>query len=180
MHSEYKTVLQWILNHKYGGDVEKLARKSEVDREIISDLASEKIDKTQCKEKTLANLSKALELSPECFCKLIINDEGMGDLTYKSFCEDPLHIEVDSERLKCYKSPGYMLPYEWVGDFVSLDRKEYQKTHKKSPVCDRGFKGNTLVMRGRDGSFAEKELTDEQVKDWQTIVDQLPDAPDDL
>ena len=86
MHSEYKTVLQWILNHKYGGDVEKLARKSEVDREIISDLASEKIDKTQCKEKTLANLSKALELSPECFCKLIINDEGMGDLTYKSFC----------------------------------------------------------------------------------------------
>ena len=73
-----------------------------------------------------------------------------------------------------------MLPYELVDEFVRLDRKEYRRVHKKSSVCDRGFKGITLVMRGRDGSLAEEELTDEQVKDLQTIVDQLPDAPDDL
>ena len=39
---------------------------------------------------------------------------------------------------------------------------------------------NTVVVRGRDGSVIEKKLTDDQVKALQTIIDQLPDASDDL
>lgn len=95
---------------------------------------------------------------------------------YDYLCAD---IKNAEERLDCYRY-FKAIPAKYVGDFVSLDRKEYQKTHKKSPVCDRGFKGNMLVIRGRDGSVVEKKLTDEQIKALQTIVDQLPDAPDDL
>lgn len=39
---------------------------------------------------------------------------------------------------------------------------------------------NVVIVRGRDGSFSEKKLTDEQMKALQAIIDQLPDAPDDL
>ena len=35
---------------------------------------------------------------------------------------------------------------------------------------------NVVIVRGRDGSFSEKKLTDEQMKAVQAIIDQLPDA----
>lgn len=35
---------------------------------------------------------------------------------------------------------------------------------------------NVVIVRGRDGSFSEKKLTDEQMKALQAIIDQLPDA----
>lgn len=37
---------------------------------------------------------------------------------------------------------------------------------------------NILRMAGRDGSYVEKQLTDEQAKMVKMLIDQLPDAPD--
>lgn len=39
---------------------------------------------------------------------------------------------------------------------------------------------NILRIAGRDGRQIEKRLTDEQVKALEAIINQLPDAPDDL
>lgn len=49
-----------------------------------------------------------------------------------------------------------------------------------TPVPESGRPVNIVKIAGRDGSYAEKRLTDEQVKALQTIIDQMPDAPDDL
>ena len=39
---------------------------------------------------------------------------------------------------------------------------------------------NTITLRGRDGSYSKKTLTDEQIKMLQAMINSLPEAPDDL
>ena len=39
---------------------------------------------------------------------------------------------------------------------------------------------NVIRILGRDGRRIEKYLTDEQMQALQVLIDQLPDAPDDL
>ena len=39
---------------------------------------------------------------------------------------------------------------------------------------------NVIRILGRDGRRIEKHLTDEQMQALQVLIDQLPDAPDDL
>lgn len=51
---------------------------------------------------------------------------------------------------------------------------------KKPSAVSEGLDGNTVIMRGRDGSVLTKKLTDDQVKALKIIIDQLPDAPEDL
>lgn len=45
-----------------------------------------------------------------------------------------------------------------------------------APVSGDSSKLNTIKIAGRDGSFVERELTDEQLAALKLIVDQLPDA----
>lgn len=173
MQEKDVTILQWLWDNDYDKDVHKRFDKYGVEQGIISDIA---IKKDQLDEEVKAKLSEALELSPECFCSTVMVRDSNNYREHDDICVD---IEGEKDWLG-YLQHHNVIPAKYVGNFVSLDRKEYQKTHKKSPVCDRGFKGNMLVIRGRDGSVVEKKLTDEQIKALQTIVDQLPDAPDDL
>ena len=39
---------------------------------------------------------------------------------------------------------------------------------------------NTVIMRSCDGSIIKRRLSNEQVRALQTIIEQLPDTPDDL
>ena len=39
---------------------------------------------------------------------------------------------------------------------------------------------NVIKIAGRDGSFKERVLTDEQLAALAVLIDQLPDVPDDL
>lgn len=39
---------------------------------------------------------------------------------------------------------------------------------------------NVLIMRGRDGSYIRKQLTDEEVRALTVLVSQMKDAPDDI
>lgn len=39
---------------------------------------------------------------------------------------------------------------------------------------------NVLIMRGRDGSYIRKQLTDEEVRALAVLVSQMKDAPDDI
>lgn len=47
-----------------------------------------------------------------------------------------------------------------------------------TPVPEDGPAKNVIKIAGRDGSFIERQLTDEQVAALKLIVDQLPDADD--
>ena len=49
---------------------------------------------------------------------------------------------------------------------------------KPTPVSESGQHVNVVKIAGRDGSFMEKRLTDEQIKALQTIIEQMPDADD--
>lgn len=39
---------------------------------------------------------------------------------------------------------------------------------------------NVVTIIGRDGRYIQKKLTDEQIRALETIIDQMPDAPDDI
>lgn len=47
-----------------------------------------------------------------------------------------------------------------------------------APVAEGGQKLNMIKIAGRDGSFLERKLTDEQLAALKALVDQLPDAED--
>lgn len=51
---------------------------------------------------------------------------------------------------------------------------------KPTPVSGSGPAQNIIKIAGRDGSYVEKKLTDEQIAAMKALIDTLPDAPDDL
>lgn len=50
------------------------------------------------------------------------------------------------------------------------------ETEKPTPVSGSGPDKNVIKIAGRDGSFVERKLTDEQMAALRLIIDQLPDA----
>ena len=64
-----------------------------------------------------------------------------------------------------------------VGYLLGTEEKEKspsERTNVPSP------KGNVIKIAGRDGSYEERILTDSQIKALRAILDQMPDASDDL
>ena len=58
----------------------------------------------------------------------------------------------------------------------------FQKTDEKlkpTPVSESGQARNVIKIAGRDGSFVERELTDEQVALMKNMLDQLKPIDDD-
>lgn len=49
---------------------------------------------------------------------------------------------------------------------------------KPTPVSESGSKRNVLRLAGRDGSYVERNLTDEQLAAIKMMIEQLPDADD--
>lgn len=64
-------------------------------------------------------------------------------------------------------SVGYLLGEE--------DKKETPQDN-----LERKPNRNVIKIAGRDGSFKERVLTDEQLAALAVLIDQLPDVPDDL
>lgn len=52
----------------------------------------------------------------------------------------------------------------------------YEDKEKTTPALEDGQKLNTIKIAGRDGTFLERELTDEQLTALKLLMDQLPDA----
>lgn len=63
---------------------------------------------------------------------------------------------------------------------VSIDSLLGKSEETPTPVSESGQHINIVKIAGRDGSYKEKRLTDEQIKALQTIIDQMPEAPEDL
>lgn len=66
---------------------------------------------------------------------------------------------------------------QMLADYLGVTTSELLGEIKKTaPVSEGGAKPNKIQIAGRDGSFFERELTDEQLTALKLIVDQLPDA----
>lgn len=56
-----------------------------------------------------------------------------------------------------------------------------ENTETKTPLGQaEELNTNEIIIRGRDGSCVRKVLTPEQIQAFKTMVDSLPDAPDDI
>lgn len=64
---------------------------------------------------------------------------------------------------------------------VSIDYLLGCDTEKRpAPVSEDEPVRNVIKIAGRDGSYVEKNLTDEQIAAMKALIESLPDAPDDL
>jgi len=58
---------------------------------------------------------------------------------------------------------------------------EYAHTQNEKPPENGELPDkNVVITIGRDGTYSKKRLSDEQIKALQAIIDQMPDAPDDI
>ena len=65
----------------------------------------------------------------------------------------------------------------WLFGF-DAPREKQSQNKRTSADNNEGFDRNTIKIAGRDGSFVERNLTDEQLEVLKKLVDQLPDADD--
>lgn len=66
---------------------------------------------------------------------------------------------------------------------VSIDTLLGNEVEEKKPsaeVIDEELDKNVLVIRGRDGRYIRKVLTDDEIKSFETLFKNLPDLPDDV
>ena len=92
--------------------------------------------------------------------------------------QNPRYESTRNAVLSIAKSSGLE---EMAKSYIfELESRNKAQKEKPTPVSESGRPVNIVKIAGRDGSYAEKRLTDEQVKALQTIIDQMPEAPDDL
>ena len=75
---------------------------------------------------------------------------------------------------------------ESIADYFNVDldylmgKSEIENRAKATIIPLRSNDRNILRLAGRDGSYLERTLTDDQVKMLTMLLDQMPDASDDL
>lgn len=98
------------------------------------------------------------------------------------FCEDGWYADQtqdynkltsDDMKRRFLAANGY--DKDHASDAERLFPTQYSKK-EPTPAPEDGPKLNKIQIAGRDGSFLERELTDEQLAALKLIVDQLPDA----
>lgn len=67
---------------------------------------------------------------------------------------------------------------EFLGVSVEYLRGETDKKTKPSTVNGKGQKENTVRIAGRDGTFVERQLTDEQADLLRRMIEQMPEFED--
>ncbi len=70
-----------------------------------------------------------------------------------------------------------------VDDLVSESVETLINSKQKKPsaeVIDEELDKNVLVIRGRDGRYIRKKLTDEEIQSLEILLKSLPDVSDDV
>lgn len=106
-------------------------------------------------------------------------------LQKKSQLELAKHLGVTQNVITDWKSgriKSYTKYIHGIADFLGVS-VEYLRGEtdekRKPPVIDGGLMAaNTVRIAGRDGSYMEKKLSDEQVDLIRRMVEQLPDYTD--
>ena len=115
----------------------------------------------------------------------------MGTVGYRIRCaRETLGMTQESLGKLCGTTKQTIFKYE--NDIVTnipMDRIEAIASHLNvTPAFLMGWdntdgsssSGNIIRIAGRDGSFVERELTDQQLAALQAILDQMPDVPEGL
>lgn len=96
-----------------------------------------------------------------------------------AFANELMRDEPESFRLGFVASLKMIPPQGWahLEQFIrSLVDVSHQQAEEQKPAP----KSNIVKMAGRDGSYQELELTDQQLADLKQRIDSLPDVPEDL
>lgn len=128
---------------------------------------------------------KYLRLNLGATLEEIGNAVGVSKATVKRWESGEI---ANIRRDKIYKlavalhtTPSYLMGWDEEPIAASSDGEARKATKETpAPVSESGRHINIVKIAGRDGSYKEKRLTDEQIKALQTIIDQMPEAPDDL
>ena len=63
-----------------------------------------------------------------------------------------------------------------IADYFNVSTDYLLGNEKTSADNDEGFDRNIIKIAGRDGSFVERNLTDEQLDLFKKMIDQMPDT----
>ena len=103
----------------------------------------------------------------------------------KSQLELAQHLGVTQNVVTDWKSgriKSYTKYIHGIADFLGVSvayLKGETDEKRKPPVNDEGqMAANTVRIAGRDGSYVEKRLSDDQVDLLRRMIDQLPDCTD--
>ena len=103
--------------------------------------------------------------------------KNQGDLTQFLGVSHTTFGNWKSERNQSYKKYIHAIA-DFLGVSVEYLRGDTD-IKEKSPVIDEGLMAaNTVRIAGRDGSYVEKRLSDDQVDLLRRMIDQLPDYTD--
>lgn len=86
---------------------------------------------------------------------------------------------------RCEREPSLEM-LEKVADFFNVDldyllgKSDCSNKHALSAVTSGVSNVNVIRIAGRDGSYTERTLSDQQLSALKAILDQMPDVPDDL
>lgn len=139
-----------------GLTIDELAEKSGVPKSTIN-----KIIGGVTKAPTLENV------------KSIARALGVKLADFDDYPEIPdMFSPSELEQIKKYRS---LDPYgkEAVDSVLDVEWRRCTEPAEEQP-------GNVIKIAARDGSFTELYLTDDQIKDLQAYINQLPDPGDDL
>lgn len=96
---------------------------------------------------------------------------------------------LNQERFKKYSADAYNVLLKKYGKKPGIPEgettykiQEIRDFHKKkkAPAPITESEHNIVKIAGRDGSFVERRLTDDQVEALRSIIDQFPEAGDDI
>lgn len=90
----------------------------------------------------------------------LANKMGVAASTVSSWCSGDKMPRMDK--------------IEWMAEFFHVPKSALIEVQQ--PAHNR----NLIRIAGRDGSYKERYLTDEQLAALTVLIDQLPDVPDDL
>lgn len=104
-------------------------------------------------------------LAPSAVCMAV----GLSNSAFSSWTEESVPRKATLMKLADYLGCT-------VDDLLADDPA------KKKPLTetDEELDKNIVTVRGRDGSYSKRRLTDEQIAMLKTMIDSLPDVPDDL
>ena len=90
----------------------------------------------------------------------LANKMGVAASTVSSWCNGEKMPRMDK--------------IEWMANFFNVSRSDLIEAHYQSTSF------NIIKIAGRDGSYREKRLTDEDLAALTILIDRFPDASDSL
>lgn len=115
--------------------------------------------------------------------KLLRNRKGLSQAEFAK------QIGVSKSSVNMYergeREPNFET-LETIADYFNVDldylmgKSEIENRAKAAIIPFKPDNRNVLRLAGRDGSYLERTLTDDQLKALTAILDQMPDASNDL